>query len=77
MRCVEVAVMATFTSPGKRSRSCGKIRYRDCSSAKAALRRIAVVSTAEVIPIRWYECTDCHGVHLTSQPAWGVPAGAA
>ena len=36
--------------------------------ATMAMLRIQGTSTHDVVPIRVYQCPDCHGWHLTSKP---------
>lgn len=46
----------------------GKVTYRDAESAKRALAVInAHPSKGDGKPTRWYECSACGGVHLTSE----------
>jgi hypothetical protein len=55
----------------KHPRSCsGKKRYRDEQEAKRALRNLATNSSRDTIPVRWYECANCHGYHITKQAEW-------
>lgn len=45
----------------------GKRRFRDRQSAAAAITYTKQRSTREVVPVRCYECPQCHGWHLTSK----------
>lgn len=48
----------------------GKRRYRDHEQAIQSLRKFQAGSTRDVVQKRVYECTGCHGWHLTSQEVW-------
>jgi len=54
---------------------CGnKVRYPDQQAAKDAVRVIKYQYGVEGTPKRSYECEDCGGWHLTSQPAKKFPS---
>lgn len=55
----------------KRTRACGKRRFRDHAEATHALHTLQRSSRAS-IPVRSYECEVCGGWHLTSQARWGT-----
>jgi len=60
----------------KLSKSCGKTRFRDHKQAVRALHVIAnsyldlsgEPTAHRRFPVRSYECPECSGWHLTSQP---------
>lgn len=55
-------------------RACGKRRWDTETAAKAGLRAVRHHTRARAdwkVPVRVYECPDCAGFHLTSQPANG------
>ena len=58
----------------KKTRSCGKVRFRTELDAKIALsgaRRQRRGSTQAKDVRRYYLCPQCHGYHLTSKPYYG------
>lgn len=63
--------MAKQAKPARvaKDRGCGKVRYPDSATAKRAMRVIDTAGSKDSsgrIPVRWYDCDDCMGVHLTS-----------
>lgn len=52
----------------------GKVRYPDQQAAKDAVRVIRYRHGVEGTPKRAYECEQCGGFHLTSQPAKKYPS---
>ncbi len=53
----------------RKQRACGKTRYRDDLQAKRVLQNIATFTADDdgvKVPVRWYRCKGCRGVHLTS-----------
>ena len=59
-----------MVQPVKARQTCGKRRFRNEYDAGKRLKRAQARAARNYYkyPLRYYECSTCHGFHLTSKP---------